>query len=462
MKRADYSWILFIMLSLCLLPSAWAQDEHANTPVGPYPSLYDEGKQEQPQPKTMVPDERPLSGAQALGLGFWEGGYNFLVPSLRFTQSVDSNPGLGPGQSTNFGSVSIISGGLSLERKSSRSDLTARYNGAGTFYVGDSNAIGSSRLNATSHEFGVNQALGFGRWTILVADEFTYTPEAVFGYAGAGGGGIGFGNDLAGLQNAWLPNQTILTQRSSRLSNTVLGQVQYSLSRWSSITVTGAYGFLHFPDGTLMDSNQMNFGVGYNRTLTRRDSIAVAYNYARFHFDGTNSNLQSHSAQLIYGRRVTGRLSLQVSGGGQWYGYDTAGSSTRMNWTAGTSATYRLRRTDLGLNYTRSVTGGAGVLAGSRSDTVYASLGRPLTRKWNASFNAGYSHNKGLRTRQSFDSQYAGVTLDRRLSRNINMYLSYNLQRQTGGVPCPGCSDHLIRHLFGFGFDWNFRPIRID
>ena len=465
MKTAIRIGTLLLLAELALA-SAYAQDERANTPAEPAPPLYQEQSTSKPQPEEVVPDvnvpdSRPLTGALLLGLGSSDRWRSFLVPSLHFAQSVDSNPAVNDTSSTNFRGVSTISGSLELQRRTSAREMTLHYSGGGTFFDGDSNAFQHSTLNSSYHELGFSQSFDFHRWSLLASDAMTYSPEATFGY---GSWGNGFDYNRLGLQPGLLPSQTVLTQHSSRISNTVVGQVQYHLGPRSSLTASGAYGILHFPDGDFLDGNQINFSAGYNRQLTRRDTVGVAYSYGLFRYSRSPADLQSHGVQLMYGRRVTGRLSLQLSGGAQFYSTgNVPGSITRTTWSAGSSAQYRWRRTDLNLSYLRGVSGGSGVFQGATSDTVQVGASRPLTRRWETSMSFGYSHNADLSQKRSFDSQYVSVALHRSLGRYIGTYFSYSLQRQTSNVPCVGsCSNELLRHVFGFGFDWRFRPIRLD
>ena len=479
--------VICILSGLLLLAGAgWAQEPKPSEPAPPAPApaspqvpLYDTVSQQQVDVSKLTPDDRPLTGAQSLTLGVFEGAPNYLIPSLHFGQSFDSNPAVRAGSDPGYQGVSVISGGLKLQRRSRKSELLLKYEGGGTFYTGDNQNFGLARRDYTYHQMGISQSVSVGRWSVLLADEVSYSPESVLGYGGAGYGGGGFsslfsslsgvgGNSLIGLNSGLLPNQSILTQHTSRVGNSVVGQLQYNLSRRTAVTFSGSYGILRFPDGTLLDNNQILASAGFNRILSARDSIGIQYSYSLFQYE-TGNNLEAHAANLVYARRMTGRLSLRLSAGGQIYRFSLLPQlGTKPSWNAGAGLQYRMGRTDLSLNYYHSLTSGSGIFFGSRSDVVTAGLGRSLSRNWSTAFSFGYSHNSGLQNAlypangRAYDSVYGGVTVHRNIGRYTGIFFSYNAQQQTGVVPCPGCGNELLRHVFGFGFDWTHRPIRLD
>jgi len=452
--------IFSLLCLLCLwLSVAGAQEDRRLKPLTPYGGgsddnsapAADDGYQE-----GLTADTRPLSGAQDVTLGSSVRAKDYLVPSLRFVQMADSNALSQTSGSGELQAVSSFSGGLELQRKWRHSQLAVQYAGGGTFYQ-------DAPLNSSFHQFEMAESMTGRRWSLLLSDQLGYSSGASFGFGVAGLGGNlsssvgsqpGFG--LAGLNQAYLPNQSILTSRTSRLSNAALAQVEYHLNSRSSLTASGSYGLLQFLDSGFVSGNQIGFSGGYNHSLNAHDSVAVTYNYSLFRFDDFERRIESHSAELAYGRRLTGRLGLEIAAGPQWTHVEGSPRSFANVFLSGRSTLrYRLHRMELSLNSTHGTSGGSGVLAGAKSHVVQVAVSRDF-RRWAGSFHLGYAHNSGLEERGSFHSSFLGAQWSRRAGRLTRLFFNYDLQRQTSGAP------RLLRHVFGLGLQWDFRPMRLD
>lgn len=459
-----------IATTLCLLYGAltsWAQTDRANKPIGPAAPLYTDYSSSKPLPppseEINVPDTRPLSGAQQLTLGSSEGSLNVLVPSFRFSQLFDSNSTLST-VSPGYEGVSSFSGSLKLRRSSETRELSLDYTGGGVFYSDRTN------LNSSFHQFGVSQSISFRRWTLLLSDAFAYSPESPLGSAIGGFvplGDIGRLGSLAGLNPSLTPSQNIFTDHTSRITNAAVGQIQYNLSARSSWTATAAYGILRFSDAALYNGDQFNFTTGYNRTLNAKDTVALTYTFGRFSFDSSNSDFNTHSAQLAYARRITGRLTAQLAAGPQiTVMHNTQpGSENRVSWYGRGNLQYRRPKTEFNLGVTHGVNGGSGVLLGAESTAVQLGISRTLSRAWSTGITVQYARSKDLlAVARDFNSGSAGVELRRSVGRYAGVYLSYTFQRQDAPFACTSlaCSGNVLRHVIGFGFDWRFRPIRLE
>jgi len=490
-KACERFWITILAVALSV-DMAWAQqqkDPRVNPPVAPQAPLSTGESSNQvaqegsgfpvPEEKSATPDTRSLSGAELFTLGQMGERRSYLLASVDFFQSADSNSDIA-GNQTNFDAVSTFSGHIVLQRLWSRYQLALDYTGGGSVYNN------RSGLNTPSHQFGLTQSIAWRRWSLKLSDYFGYLPESAFGFGGFNSG-LGGPNPTAvninpvsnavNLNPILTPNQTIFTSRASRLSNTAVGEVGYEISRRSSITATGSYGILHFSSGTLINSNNAIFQTGYNYELTKRDTLALTYGFSRYWFGGTTRTINDHAVLVGYGRRLTGRLALQLSAGPEVYKVSdpVGGSGRRASWTTSSALRYRFRRSELEASYATYLAGGAGVLAGSRSHQVQATMARQLSRMWSGSLNLGFAHNTALPQdatqtgRLAFNTWYSGANLSRPLGRHTSLFLDYFFQRQVGNnasnAPCISggiCGTNLVRHHFGLGFNWHLRPIRID
>jgi len=482
-KTCERSWNTILALALSV-GAAWAQqkDPRVNPPAAPQqPENTSKASQEGPGTpatgtSTATPDSRPLSGAEQFTLGQMGRSRNYVLVSGDFFESADTNSGVN-GSGTNWDTVSSFAGHIELHRLWSRYELMTDYLGGGSIYRNDSGS------NSTFHQFGLTQKIAWPRWSLKLNDYLGYLPESSFGYGGFNSGLAGTGvnlvnaNTLGSLPNAnplFIPNETIFTTHAQRLSNTVLGEVDYKISPRSSITATGAYGILHFSGASFLNSNNAVFRTGYNHDFTARDSMALIYGFSRFWFRGQNRDIDDHTILVAYGRRITGRLALQLSAGPelQRVSNPVSGSGRQLTWTAQSGLQYRLRRSTLAISYTRYLASGSGVLNGAQSHSVQMTVGRQLSRMWSGSLDAGFARNTALqgtttRTNAAFNTWYGGFNLGRPLGRYTNLNFNYYLQRQTGTDPSSCitggvCSTSLLRHHFGVGVNFHSRPYRLD
>ena len=205
----------------------------------------------------------------------------------------------------------------------------------------------------------------------------------------------------------YVPNQSVLTPFAASYFNTVVGQVEYGLSRRSSWTASGSYGIVRYPDSDLYNTNQLIASTGYNRSLTAKDSIFGTYNYSQFSYLAYNSNFTSQNVQFGYARKVTGRMSFRVTAGPEFTNAIALGANQKqIQFSGSANLAYSRGYTDIGLSYFAGATGGSGVMTGAQTQNVQFTIGHSFSRAWTTSFSAGYSNNSGLVQQQSYNSVY--------------------------------------------------------
>ena len=425
-------------------PTADSQSQ-ATQPYGPlYPAPGDAAAEAKPQ---MVADERPLSGILGLTLGSET--QNSVTTSFHFGQLFDSNAGISGTRSSGYTGESSLGGNLTLHRAARNRSLDVVYNGGALLY--DDNSA-----HTTFHNLNLAQVFNTGRWTLTLTDALNYSPQGQFG-AGLGLNNFGSGSVGLGSTNFSLtPNQSIYTPLSRQLSNTMGGQIQYGLSPRSSWTVGLTYGGLYYPDQDFGNNHQINVRSGYNRNWTAKDTVSVFYEYGAYRGGGTGgfgSNVDTHSFQLAYGRRVTGRLSWSVSGGPQ-ISTMASSSDTDVGWTASSGLQYQRARTGLSGSYDHRVSNS--LIGGSTEDSLQLGVNRSLTQRWSASANGGVARNAQLLGSTEFKSGFVGLQAQRTVGQRTSIYFNYAFQRQisSGGCSAGSLCSGLSRQVWGFGFSW--------
>jgi hypothetical protein len=412
----------------------------------------------------LNPDIYPLTGVQNPTLGVAGFRHSYWVPGLQYGNTVRSSA-LNQPTSSGWNTTSFVAGNLSLLEAWSRAQLSVNYSGGGSFSSNSAQGISSFQ------QLGLVQMFDWGRWQLYFLDQFSYLPETQFGFgAGTGLSIPGVSGPLApplpGLQNAYVPNQSIFTTFGPRYSNAFATQVAYTVSPRGSITAAGSYGILRFIEPGNVESDTTNFNMGYNYALTRGDTLGVQYRFSGYRYIGNPQAFNDQVVQFMYGHKITGRIALQLFGGPEvtTFRVPVNNSSNRVSGSGGANLTYALNRGSLTLSYIHGVSGGSGVFTGANTDQLQSTLGRQLSRQWSGSLNFGYSRNGSISSSassQAYNSLYVGGGLSRPLGRNANFTVGYTAQIQTSNqaVCAAGtCSTNFTLHEITLGLQWHTRP----
>lgn len=412
---------------------------------------------------------QPLTGAEEFTLRRMGSGRNYFIPSFQYGQSLISS-GTTPFPTAHMQSISTISGEFTFHHEWRRFDFSAQYSGTGMFYRSHATSTSSA------HNFTVSQRVLGKRSSFLLTDVVTYLPESGYGYARfagldtLGGTGSAYGGlytgSTGGLNTPFLPSQSILTSPSSQVGNSVVAEYNYLTGPVSNITLTAAYSSLFFPGAGYTNTNGIIAGLGYDRALTPRNSVALSYHASIYRFGSSGSDVTNHTISLMYRRTVSNRLGLEVGAGPQVNTTNNTGvtQDTQFSWEAHAMVSYQLERFSTTLNYFHYTSGGSGVYSGAHTDTVTLGTSIPFSRMWTGSLSLGYAYNTSLYAEQiigiasSYNSWYATFNLHYALNRQTSLFLGYNLRQQvTPQATCIGtdCGTLYSEQYLSFGINWH-------
>jgi len=400
--------------------------------------------------QTFDPDDRPLSGSEDVSLGTPEAVKNILNYSVRVDEMLNSNPRASFGRGYTWQGDQDVFGTIAVNRTWNQNSFKAQYDGGGIFYAGqDARSV---------HTFSLAQEFSLNRWQLRLSNQLIYSPESPYGLPGPQPSST---NPL-GTDNTLLPNQTILTNQVSSLSNTSIGEASYGLTHYSSITAYALYSLLDYFASEAYNVNQRLGALGYSHSLSPHDKVAVTYAYAQFNFNLGKTDVQT--ANLRYAHQVLGRVSAEIEGGAQLvniYGYKIQ-LRDRIYPDGRFTLNYAWHRSQLSLAVARSVLSGAGLFIATNSTIASATLSRALSRKWNTSVSSGFAQNSTIGgVSQQYRTGFAAINLHRDVRRHADLYLTYNFQKQVGNKTCTGavCAGPFLRQTVGVGLNWRFTPI---
>jgi len=457
---------LFLSASLI---SAQGDNSRPKPAAREYPPLIEglggqDSNGDQESTSNLNPDTRPLTGVENPTLGTSGIRHSYWLPGFQYADTVRSSA-LNQATSLGWNTTSLATANLSLLETWSRAQLAVNYSGGASF------SSDSAQDNSHFQQLGLVEMFDWGRWQLSFLDQFSYLPETQFGF-GAGtalsipGTGGPLAPPLPGLQGSYVPNQSIFTTFGPRYSNAFATQAAYTVSPRGSITAAGTYGILRFIEAGNIESNNANFSVGYNHVLTSADTLGVQYRFSGYRYIGNPQAVDDQVVQFMYGRKITGRIALQLFGGPDvtTLRVPANNSTNRVSGSGGANLTYALNRGNMALSYDHSISGGSGVFAGANTNQLQFSLGRQLSREWAASLNVGYSRNASVvspASSQVYNSWYAGGGLSRPFGRNADFTIGYTSQFQASNqaVCAAGtCSTNFTLQQITLGFRWHTRP----
>jgi hypothetical protein len=410
---------------------------------------------------TLTPDRHPLTGAEIPTIGSQEMRHSYWVPGFQYSNVTRSST-LSQPTTPNWNTTNYVAGSFSLLETWSRSQLSVNYSGGGFLSTDDFQGSGYF------HQLGLVQAFRWQRWQVSFIDQFSYLPQSEFGFGAATNLATpGIGGSLApswpGLQTSYQPNQTILASRGPRYSNSLTTQAVYAASPRVSLTFAGSYGALRFAEAGNISTNDFIFSTGYDYALSKKDTIGVLYRFSGFRFIGDTQSINDHVTQLAYGRKITGRLALQLFGGPE---VTILRFATKISASGGGNLSYVRAKDSVTLAFQHGVTGGSGLFNGANTDEVHSVINRQLTRAWQGNVTVGFARNTSLGTSNSvsptYDSWFAGGGLDRHLGRTASFTLGYAAYFEKSNVPICGVAacggKSYVQHQISAGFQWHTRP----
>jgi hypothetical protein len=420
-------------------------------------------------PDNLQPDYTPLTGMLNAGLGFPEIKHSYWVPGIQFSSSLQSSQYNSSGNTSGWYATNYALGNLSLLEAWNRSQLALNYTGGGTFSTSSSQGSGAYQQLAFAQSFLLN------RWIVQIVDDFSQLPQSAFGFGvgtnlGVPGVPGSLGTTIPAVGSNYVPNQSVFFGYGPRYSNAVVAQATYQLTRRSSITASGSYGILHFVDSGNIDTNSVFGSLGYNYTLTKKDTIGLFYQFSGYHFIGNPQAYGSQTVSAAYSRKITGRMALTLYGGPQFTSsrVPVGTTSTTLNFYASAFLTYAFEKGTISGSYLHGLTGGSGVLTGSISDQVTFTATRRLNRLWTASANLGFAQNRtvinsaGTASNPSYNDWFVSASVGRPIGRDFVFSLAYNPYFATNNPVCsvPGCgtSSSGVTQTVTLNFQWHPRP----
>jgi hypothetical protein len=281
----------------------------------------------------------------------------------------------------------------------------------------------------------LSQVVRAGKWTFVIADSVNYLPET----AATGLSGIPGAGDL-GVQPVQIGvdlGQGVLTDYSTRVSNSSTAGLQLALTAKTSISVSGTYTILRFvddPSGVGLDSDQEAGGGGLSHRINPRNTWGINYSYSNFTYGGAEPGFTSQTAAGVYTHLFTRKFGISASAGPQWTEIGSSSGTQSVTAFVDVGATYTGEFSNAVVFYTRGTNSGYGVIGGSLSDSVVGTASKTFKRVWAGAVTAAYTQTASLPAANvipySFHTKVGGAQIARAIAHNLSAFASYTVEDQ--------------------------------
>ena len=174
------------------------------------------------------------------------------------------------------------------------------------------------------------------------------------------------------LNSAFSPNQSIYSGVARRFTDLAVSELHYLVGPRTILTATVMFGTQQFLAPGFLDSLSLSVIGGYNRTFGRGNEIALAYDDMHYSFSASQQGFSARGASILFGRPINRKLTVELSVAPM---AREAGATTHFFLGTYDSLGYRALRWDGTLRFDRTLTGGAGFLAGAERTQVMAHAG---------------------------------------------------------------------------------------
>jgi hypothetical protein len=263
---------------------------------------------------------------------------------------------------------------------------------------------------------------------------------------------------------------------ADRLSNNADAEISYQFARMSMVGASGTFTNLHYPDPAevpgLYDSSSKGGSAFYNHRLSKKNYLGVQYQYSRIlAFPvGPQFDTQTHTLFLFYTVYFKPTLSLSLSGGPQRYEASQGSLFDSHSWSPAVNASlgWRGRFTTFAASYSRTVSGGGGLVGAFESNSATASARWQMARMWSIGTAASYAIYKNVLTSvpasvgintQGGHSIAGTVSLQHPIGQHFNAELGYTRMHQSySGITVVSVAPDTNREYISISYRFN-RPL---
>ena len=331
----------------------------------------------------------PVSGrSYSTEVGMAGAQENFLRLGITGSFGYIDNLYPGGGDSPIGEKLYVILPTIALDMSTDRQHTSASYSPGFNFYepAGVLNEVDQSGQFSFNYRFTPHLNLSLG--------DILQRSSTGFGQAG-----LGVGGSISGSAPSVVPG--VYAPFTSRFINTASAELSDQISRRGMIGATGGYSKLDYPN-IVAESGLYNSdsraGSGYfNERVSAKQYLGAIYGYENiFAYPAVGQyQTQTHAISGFYTIFLTDTLSFSVTGGPQHYSAVHSPTPPVSGWspTFTISSGWHRQSVSLAGNFSRTVTGGGGLLGAYRSTSGALGGKWQISPNWSSAVSASYASN---------------------------------------------------------------------
>jgi hypothetical protein len=293
------------------------------------------------------------------------------------------------------------------------------------------------------------------KWRLTVSDNLSYRPQAPT----LGASGIpGTGEPLGSPPTTDSPTETVLTENTHTLNNHITVAYGLPINYALSISATGNYQILRFPDGNGIDTSAYFGSFGASWRFDAKTSVSGDISEASYRYSGSTISFGTTSALAGVIHSWNKGFSTHASVGPSWVtssGGSSIPSSTHLSLAGGVC--FHKRFDTVSVEYYHGDNEGSGIFYGAQFQSLSAIYSRKIEKKTVLSARLGYVGDSGLQAGSGTTSGiFAGTSYSTRIGKLFSFGASYSVIEQSSSSQLPG--NVLNDKLQGFSVSVGYAP----
>ena len=377
--------------------------------------------------RMMVPP--PVSGARYPTLTAAEEKSNFLGIAIVTGAAYNDNLVAGGGPATVSDEIYTVFPRITLDQKTTRQHRSLSYSPGFMLYQNTTQLDDISQAANVAWDIRLSP-----RVIVSVADGFAQNSNA-FSQPNMFQGGITAGP--TGTLNA-----IVIEPFISQVTNNASAETTYQFGVNGMIGGSFSTGFFHYPNLSqtpgLYNSHEEAASGFYSRRLTLSQYIGITDEYDHILTSPVSTTTDTNAVNFFYTLFVRKEFNASIVAGPQFLNATAPGVPQSSSWEPAIAVSFgwQARHANLTGSYSRTVTGGGGLL-GAYTTNNGALAGRwVMAKTWNATAAGTYYEIKGVSTQLPVTipggrTFMTGVTLEHTLSEHLVLDMEYQRLHQS-------------------------------
>lgn len=396
----------------------------------------------------------PVSGAAYPTTYTAEERSNFVRGGLTFTTAYSDNV-LGGTTTNPVSDVSYsIFPSIALDKTTPRLHWVLSYSPGFTFYQRVSSRNQANQSVAIDLKYRLSPHV-----TLSLRDSFQKSSSVLDQPDLASAGAVTGGTQGTGI--------AIIAPLADQLNNSATAEITYQFSANGMIGASGTFTNLNYSNPAqvpgLSDSNSQSGSAFYSHRLSKKHYIGASYQYQRIVANPTatpQNETQTNTLSAFYTLYLKPNLSLSVSAGPQHYEVDQFPLPSAQQWTPAATASvgWQAQHTNIAASYSRTVSGGGGLVGAFHSNTANLSLRQQLSRNWNAQVLGAYAISKTVSPLFPSPGGHTisgNASLQRKLGQHLSVEAGYTrLHQSYGGIAAIGSAADTNREWLSIAYQF--------